>query len=149
MTRWSEDQGWRVKNRERYSLCNSYVDACSSEISREQDIVGPLAVCFQSCQVLWSRHLHNFRHFFQKETPKFSTTRWTTSSETSMSHWLEVEVEDADLGSLKTGKLWQSQQRRCKVFIHFWMSFSAPSASDSFLFSIFVRHLCSSFLSWS
>ena len=66
MRRWSEDQGCR----ERYSLCNSYVDACSSENSKEQDIVGSLAVCLQPCQVLWSRRFHHFRHLFRKEIAK-------------------------------------------------------------------------------
>ena len=73
---------------------------------------------------------------FERKLPKFSTAWWTTSAGTWMSHWLEVE--DADMASLKAGSLWQSQQRRYKVFIHFWMSFLAPSASDAFLCLLYL-----------
>ena len=146
--RCSEDQGWRVKNRERYSLYNSYVDAYSSENSREQDIVGPLAVCLQPCQVLWSRRFHHFRHLlFRKEIAKI----------------LDGLVDDI-LGNINVQLTWSWSWGRRHGFVEGRRTLTVPatkvqgiysllniflSAICFWLISIFVIPLCSSFLSCS
>ena len=94
-----------MKNRERYSLCNSYVDACACENSREQDIVGPLAVRLQPCQVLWSRRFHHFRHLLRKEIAKILDSLVDDILGNISVPLTEVEVEDADMISLKAVKL--------------------------------------------
>ena len=147
MTRWSDDQGWLVKNRERYSLCNSYVDACSSENSREQDTFGPLAVCLQPCQVLWSRRFHHFRHLFRKEIAKI----------------LDGLVDDI-LGNINVQLTWIWSWGRRHGFVEGKKTLIVPAAKVQgiysllnvflsaicfWLASIFVIPLCSSFLSWS
>ena len=148
MTRWSEDQGWWVKNRERYALCNSYVDACSSENSREQDIVGLLAICLQRCQVLWSSRFHHFRHLlFRKEIAKI----------------LDGLVDDI-LGNINVPLTWSWSWGRRHGFVEGRETLTVPAAKVQgiysllnvflsaicfWLVSIFVTPLCCSFLSWS